>query len=223
MSFGSRASAACLLIATSCTTIHTLPASRRTVSVRYVNASFARFERQAVNITFRRTPPVEAAYQRSVTAVATLRVIANRSRMRRITVRYARSLDYDLRTVEEKAVRVTPTPAELEALSNAVISLETKAGYAIANEDTWADLIEVTVETMRGKEPISGLEVWYCSRGWAESKPHWYRFSALSTPTTERLPPGIYLVAAGAPNIDAVPMRVGLNGQRKIYFVLHVP
>jgi len=171
-----------------------------------------------------RQPRIAAAFRRGKVAVSTLRSVAANSSMRSIPLRYARSLQYDMDTVQQVIVQKAPAPSQEEAIFFAVESLELKALYAVANKSSWANLIEVTVETRSpAGKPVPNLQIWYCPRGWAESLPHWQTFSFLSTPTTELLAPGMYLIAVGGPNNNPLPMRVGGNGRRASHYDFPVP
>ena len=218
---------ALLLLLIGCGTgaFHGVPEERRAVSMRYVNASFTRFERVAdANPQATRKPRIAAAFRRGRVAVSTLRRVAADSSMRSIPLRYARSLQYDMDTIQQVIVQKAPKPSQEEAIFFAADSLELKAAYAETNKSSWATLIEVTVETRSPSgKPVPNLQIWYCPRGWAESLPHWQTFSFLSTPTTELLAPGMYLIAVGGPNNNPLPMRVGGDGRRASHYDFPVP
>jgi hypothetical protein len=132
-------------------------------------------------------------------------------------------LQYDLNTFTHVVQLASLSASQEEMLSTAVLNIEIKASQAEANPSRWAELIDTTVETVRNAKPVPNLQVWYCPRGWATLTPRWQRFAALSTPTTERLAPGIYMVAPKSPNVNSVPMRVGGDGMPTAHFVLEVP
>lgn len=144
----------------------------------------------------------------------------------RVTRRYADSLENELRVVERVARQPVPTPHDEQMLSGAVRSLKVKARHAAASQTDWAELVQMTVNTKKKNgESVQHLEVWYCPSGWADDFPHWKRFNNLSTPTTEALAPGDYVVCAGRPDtvLQRTPMTVGGDGQPRDSFDLIVP
>jgi hypothetical protein len=169
------------------------------------------------------SPSFKSTCYRGFTAYYTIKNVASHSQAQFVSARYVYSLNCDLNTISQVTDLSYTTPAEEDMVSYAVLNLETKAAQAVARPQRWAELVETTVETVHEGRPIGNLQVWYCPRGWANMYPRWQRFAALSTPTTERLAPGIYLIAAKSPNLMSVPMRVGGDGASRTHFVLQIP
>jgi hypothetical protein len=201
-----------------------VPEVKREVPASTLDVTFAEFDKvieTADSLVF--SDYVANVCDRGFTAYFTIRAVATKSPAQPIPMRYVHSLKYDLYTLGQVAKSDNLTPAQEDVITYAVLNLETKAAQAVASPSRWADLVDTTVETVRDDKPVANLQVWYCPRGWASVAPRWQRFAALSTPTTEKLPPGIYLVAAKSPNVNPVPMRVGGNGEGSVRFVLQVP
>jgi hypothetical protein len=201
-----------------------LPDDHQQVPKSTLDITFKRFDRA---IPVLESKPLSASLKstcyRGFTAYFTIKNVASHYQVERVSARYVYSLNCDLSTISQVTDLSYTTPAQEEMVSYAVLNLEAKAAQAVARPEKWAELVETTVETVHEGRPIWNLQVWYCPRGWATIYPRWQRFAALSTPTTERLAPGIYLIAAKSPNLMAVPMRVGGDGASRIHFVLQVP
>jgi hypothetical protein len=197
---------------------------QRNVPARTLDHTFADFEVVLKTNIVRKFPKhVANTCDRGFVAYYEIRGVAETAPQRLIPLRYVHSLQYDLNTFTHVVQLASLSPAQEAVLSYAVLNLELKASQAEKNPSRWADLIDTTVETVRNSKPVPNLQVWYCPRGWATLMPRWQRFAALSTPTTERLAPGMYMVAAQSPNINSVPMRVGGDGRLTAHFVLEVP
>jgi len=200
------------------------PEAERTVPVNTIFVGFAEFDNTAAAIQARSLPvTLKQTCDRGISAYYTIRTIAKQSPQKAIPIRYVDSLQYDLHTLGRAASLRFITPAQEEMISYAALNIVTKAAQATAAPNKWADLIDVTVETVRGATPVPNLQIWYVPIAWWNVPDRWQRFPLPSTPTTEKLAPGNYLVAAKLANVNPVPMRVGGDGSSKLRFVLQVP
>jgi len=197
---------------------------QRNVPSRTLDTTFAHFEVAAKTDVARKFPKqIAKTCDRGLIAYFEIRDISRIAPQKLIPLRYVHSLQYDLNTFTQVIQLASLSPAQEEVLNYAVLNLELKATQAQKNPSRWAALIDTTVETVRNSKPVPNLQVWYCPRGWANVIPRWQRFADLSTPTTERLAPGMYMVAVTSPNVNSVPMRVGGDGKLTAHFVLEVP
>lgn len=201
-----------------------LPDENQQVPKSSLDTTFKSFDRSISLLESKAlSPSFKSTCYRGFTAYYTIKNVASHSPAQYVSARYVYSLNCDLNTISQVTNLNYRTPAQEEMVSFSVQNLEAKAAQAVARPDKWAELVETTVETVHEGRPVWNLQVWYCPRGWANVYPRWQRFALLSTPTTEKLAPGIYLVAAKSPNVLPVPMRVGGDGSPRTHFVLQIP
>ena len=96
-------------------------------------------------------------------------------------------------------------------LRNTAEDLAVKAEHCRLSPNGWASLISVKVNTLKGGKVVSGLEVWYVPRGWADVPEMWVRCASLSSPATVDLPPGVYMLRVS----DAQPITTKIGGDGK--------
>jgi hypothetical protein len=107
-------------------------------------------------------------------------------------------------------------------LQNVADDLRIKASHCEASARGWASLITVSINTVKAdRTAISGLEVWYVPKGWADFKDRWNRCRTLSSPSAQNLAPGLYMMRVS--NGDAVPVPIGGDGKDTTSVDLLVP
>lgn len=84
--------------------------------------------------------------------------------------------------------------------------LVTKVEYANTSQSNPFGNIQLTVRTVDGWIETNGCEVWYVPEAWMGTKEKYERFSTLSSPVSELLPPGYYRMWSS---------RDGHDGRRK--------
>lgn len=97
-------------------------------------------------------------------------------------------------------------------LEAVVQDLKVKADHCRLSPKGWDGLVTVVVNTKNGTNVVHGFEVWFVCKGWAKDQSKWKRFSKVSSPTSETLAPGVYLMRLRADG-DAVPVEVGGDGK----------
>lgn len=136
-----------------------------------------------------------------------------------ISQRYYDSLTYDMDTVRE-GLRSIGREAEALVVFG-IESLEVKASHAIAKPRRWAKPVKVRVHTVRDKQPVKGLQVWFCSRVTGPVRhQYWRTFDIPSTPAIHQLPPGIYNLAPEGSRAEVI--RVGGRGQAEQTFTVQI-
>jgi hypothetical protein len=117
--------------------------------------------------------------------------------------------DADLLRTAQQTRPLTP-PKEKQVLETAD-DVRLKAQQCQQSKAGWAELVLVSVKTVdRTQQPATGREVWYCPRGWADLESKWQKFPTLSSPTQERIAPGMYMFRIGTGPSE--PRRVGGDG-----------
>ena len=131
---------------------------------------------------------------------------------RPVPLRYVESLQADTDVLRgARASAPLPPPREKQVLET-FDDVRLKAAQCRQSQGAWAGLVTVQVRTVdAAQRPATGKEVWYCPRGWADVDAKWLKFPTLSTPTDERLPPGVYMFRVGRGEPEA--RRIGGDGQ----------
>ena len=84
--------------------------------------------------------------------------------------------------------------------------------------------VKVTVRTVRGTKEESGHLVWFVPRGWSEVQQHYRRFDKLSSPTSDTLAPGNYIMWTGqVADPSRQPIVVGGHGRGRQSIDLPLP
>lgn len=126
---------------------------------------------------------------------------------------YARDIK---KTVDEKLRK---------ALNELADELNVKLTYSQTLKGEPAGLISVIVQTLKDDQEIGGYEVWYVTKGWADSKDHYQRFDTLSSPAIKDLPPGNYFIwtQKGIVKTEQQPFTFGTDGisKREIQITVH--
>jgi hypothetical protein len=154
------------------------------------------------------------------------RWLAGQKQQKQVPAIYANSLQLDsillnAWALKEFAGRTLTDRESALLLQDVADDLETKAAQCKLSRAGWASLVDVTVNTRRGAQLLSGYEVWYVPKGWASVRSMWQRFPQLSSPTGLSLAPGNYLVAVNKGRPEQI--RVGGTGQQHEQIDLLVP
>jgi hypothetical protein len=135
---------------------------------------------------------------------------------------YLESLQLDADILKNLPARKLSDHNANAILRDVADDLAIKAAHCKASIKGWASVIAISINTLKQGNPVTGLEVWYVPKGWADVPERWMRCSKLSSPALAGLlPPGNYMlrIAAGEP----VPVRVGGDGKDMQSIDLLVP
>lgn len=185
------------------------------LAITFAGFSSVKWERLAAE------PALAAAVPRARTAIRFLEdKWMSDSKRSDVPHGYVDSLRADSDVLRAASEKQQLNASDVALVQDAIVDLEIKEAHCKAPNIEWAELVQQTVSTLKSGKPASGYEVWYAPRGWAGNANYWQRFSKLSTPTSQALAPGVYMIRAKAGK--EVPMRVGGTGEKTGKFDLAV-
>src|SRR5262249_27725998 len=82
----------------------------------------------------------------------------------------------------------------------------------------WDQLLFVSVVTKKDNAIVDGHEIWYVPKAWAKDPSKWLRFTRLSSPATQSLPPGNYKLRVNKGEEVVVP----IGGEPRIEWVIEL-
>lgn len=88
--------------------------------------------------------------------------------------------------------------------------MKIKAEHSARTTGGWADLVQVSVVTMKQNKIVNGYEVWSVPYLWANTPEMRERFSTTTSPSEKALPPGLYQI--GIKNHEGEQQRIGGDG-----------
>lgn len=137
---------------------------------------------------------------------------------------YKASLEVNVALMSEVVKKKLPPKKALPVLQDVRDDLRVKAEDCRLNPQGWDALVEFTVHTKQAMQPVSGYEVWFVPKGWADKPEKWARFSSLSSPTAKPLAPGRYMIRLKKESATAPePVTVGGEGKPKQDHDMRVP
>lgn len=137
---------------------------------------------------------------------------------------YKSALEVNKSLLEEVVNKGLSAEKALPILQDVRDDLRVKAEECKKSSRGWDSLIELTIITVKDLQPVSGYEVWFVPKGWADRPEKWERFPKLSSPSIKRLAPGRYMFRLKKEvEARAEPVTVGGEGKPRMEQDMRVP
>jgi hypothetical protein len=191
-----------------------------------VGDSLTRLTQAVANVSnFRLEQPDQQAQMQSYTTNMNkdLGVIADSTKTRKVSDSFRKSLDSNTDALGSVKEGVAPSRV-LVIVGTVAGDIRIKAGFVQQVRGDIDDVI-VTATTRSGSEIRNGYEVWYVPAAHADNKSRHMRFPDISSPTTQPLSAGNYMMWSqqGSSTGERTPVEVGSGGRRAMPVDLPIP
>jgi hypothetical protein len=146
-----------------------------------------------------------------------------------VPMKYRKSLDFNLTTLQrisDSKSKLSPEK-KLELAKSVIADFAIKEAFATKNPDTPFADVNFIARTPGAVNMVSGFEIWYVSKGLEDDASSHQRFDRLSSPTTQAIPPGGYMMwsydSTKKVSGDKRPIDVGADGKTDKTIDLPIP